>query len=339
MILAHFTTDESAQYFACAYSCDHAIFLQLEDRAFFITDARYTLEARQNIYNAEVIEATDLWGEMLNLSKGAKELYFDSNQISLQVYQRLEASLSATKLIGEPDYHRKQRITKNPDEIALIKRSQELNKEAFDHFAHFLQDKTKCTERFLQFKVKEFLTRIGEFDLSFEPIVAINANAAKPHALPSLDPLGYGDLLLVDMGIKYKRYCSDRTRSAFFGNGFNFHKEQSFKDKELQKIYDIVRKAQEDTIERLRAGMTGREIDAIARGVIEKSGYGQFFSHSTGHGVGLDIHELPFISAKSETIIEEGMVFSIEPGIYIPGQYGVRIEDLVVVQHARAVIL
>ncbi|GMB96428.1 aminopeptidase P family protein [Helicobacter sp. NHP22-001] len=338
--MAHFTTDENAQYFACGYSCDHAIFLQFEGEAFFITDARYTLEAHTNLKNAEVIETTDLWQALVELiPSGLKELYFDPTQVSVQAYKHLQSALPDLKLIGEPDYHRKQRIIKTPEQVALLKKAQELNKEAFDAFAKYLHTAHAPSEHFLQFKVKDFLTYSGEFDLSFEPIVAINANAAKPHALPSKDPLAEGDLLLVDVGLKYERYCADRTRTAFFKEGFSFSKEQSFKDKELQKIYDVVRKAQEFTIDNLRAGMTGKEIDSLARGVIDKAGYGAYFAHSTGHGIGLDIHELPFISQRSETIIEEGMVFSIEPGIYLPGKFGVRIEDLVAVQGSRAVVL
>ncbi|BEG58191.1 Proline peptidase PepQ [Helicobacter sp. NHP21005] len=338
--MAHFTTDENAQYFACGYSCDHAIFLELEDGAFFITDARYTLEARTNIQNAEVVEASDLWQAMIEkVPNTLKELYFDPAQLSVQAYGRLQSALPDLKLVGRADYHRKQRIVKTPEQVALLKKAQELNKGAFDAFAKYLHTAHAPSEHFLQFKVKEFLTHSGEFSLSFEPIVAVNANAAKPHALPSKDPLAEGDLLLVDVGLKYERYCADCTRTAQFREGFGFFKKQSFKDKELQKIYDVVRKAQEFAIKNLRAGMTGKEIDSLARGVIDKAGYGAYFAHSTGHGIGLDIHELPFISQRSETIIEEGMVFSIEPGIYLPGKYGVRIEDLVVVQGSRAVVL
>ncbi|WP_120944061.1 MULTISPECIES: aminopeptidase P family protein [Helicobacter] len=338
-VAPHFTTDENAQYFACGYSCDHGVFLQLEDRAFFITDARYTLEARAGVRaGVEVVESFDLWAKAIELAQKTPKLYFDSAQISVHVYGRLEAGLRGCKLIGESDYHRKQRIIKSEAEIALLRHAQALNVEAFESFARACAQGE--VERALQFKSKAFLTCEGELDLSFEPIVAINANAAKPHALPSPQTrLQKGDLLLADMGIKYQRYCADRTRTACFGENFSFDRTQCFKDKTLQEIYDVVREAQERTIENLRAGMTGKQIDAIARGVIAQSGYGEFFSHSTGHGIGLDIHELPFISPRSEMIIEEGMVFSVEPGIYIPGRYGVRIEDLVVVKHSRAEVL
>ncbi|WP_104748049.1 M24 family metallopeptidase [Helicobacter cetorum] len=349
----HFTTDENAMYFECAYSCDNALFLQLESRAFFITDSRYTQEARENIQSkngilAEVVETSDLVQKAIELiqKNPVQKLFFDPNQVNLQTYNRLATAISAkTALEGVPSYHRQKRIVKSEHEVKLLKKSQALNVEAFENFAEYVKtifnEKSSLNERFLQHKVKDFLTREGTYNLSFEPILALNANASKPHALPSSkDFLKAADSVLLDMGIKYERYCSDRTRTAFFDSkDFSFKKEQSFKDKEHQKIYDVVKEAQEKAISNIRAGMTGKEADSLARQVIEKHGYGEYFTHSTGHGIGLDIHELPYISPRSETILEEGMVFSVEPGIYIPNFFGVRIEDLVVIRNSKAELL
>ncbi len=184
------------------------------------------------------------------------------------------------------------------------------------------------------------MSQAGKLDLSFDPIVAINKNAAKPHARPTKSILTKNDLLLVDAGVKYKRYCSDRTCTsvAEFEN-FNFKREQKFKNKKHQKIYDIVLKAQVNAINKARSGMKASEIDNLTRKVIEKAGYGKEFVHSTGHGVGLDIHEYPFINSKSDLIIEDNMVFTIEPGIYLNEKFGVRIEDTVVMKNGRAIIL
>ncbi len=127
-------------------------------------------------------------------------------------------------------------------------------------------------------------------------------------------------MLLVDAGLKYKRYCSDRTRTSYVGDSFNFELSQRFKSKKIQKIYDTVLKAHDEAISKLRAGMSGRDVDRLARDVIDSAGYGKYFVHSTGHGVGLDIHEMPYISPRVDTILEDGMVFTIEPGIYIPDE-------------------
>ena len=149
------------------------------------------------------------------------------------------------------------------------------------------------------------------------------------------------DLLLFDAGIKYKRYCSDRT--VTFGNNLKNNtitqRKQRFKNKKQQKIYDIVLKAQETAIKKVTVGMKASKVDALCRDIIVKSGYSDYFVHSTGHGVGLDIHEYPNISSKSDVIIENNMVFTIEPGIYLPNQFGIRIEDTIVMKNGKGEIL
>jgi len=157
--------------------------------------------------------------------------------------------------------------------------------------------------------------------------------------LPTSKKLKKGDLLLFDAGVKYKRYCSDRTRTAYFDGTIEFKYKQKFKSKKIQKAYDTVLKAHDVAIKKARSGMKAKEIDRLARDVVEKAGFGKYFVHSTGHGVGLDIHEMPYISKTSDTIIEDGMVFTIEPGIYIEDSFGIRIEDMVVMKNGKAVVL
>ncbi len=169
--------------------------------------------------------------------------------------------------------------------------------------------------------------------------MAINKNAAKPHATPTSKKLSWGDLLLVDAGLKYKRYCSDRTRTVCAQEGFGFGTKQTFSKLKIQKAYDTVLKAHDNAIAKARSGMRAKEVDALTRDVITKAGFGEYYVHSTGHGVGLDIHEMPYISTKSDTLIEDGMVFTIEPGIYIPNAFGIRIEDMVAMVEGKAVVL
>ena len=147
------------------------------------------------------------------------------------------------------------------------------------------------------------------------------------------------DLLLLDAGIKYKRYCSDRTRTIKASEKISMSKYQKFKNKKIQKIYDIVLKAQLNAIKKIKIGMEINKLDKIARDIIEKEGYGKYFVHSLGHGVGLDIHEYPNISSRSDVILEENMVFTVEPGIYLPDEFGVRIEDTLVMSSKKAIIL
>lgn len=334
--------NENAIYYEAGFSCDNAIFLSLGSEKFFITDARYTIEAKEYAKNCEVIESSNLIesAKELILKSKIKELIFDSNDFSYEDFLLLSSNLEI-ELKKELNFSKQKRLIKSESEIKLLKKASKLGKDGFKEFAKYIQKSGKNKdEKFLNFKAYEKLSNFAKFDISFEPIVAINENSAKPHALPTKKCLKSGDLLLVDAGIKYKRYCSDRTCTSFVDfENFNFKREQKFKNKKQQKVYDIVLKAQELTIKNARSGMKACDIDKIARDYIQNAGYGKYFVHSTGHGVGLDIHEFPNINSKNELIIEDNMVFTIEPGIYLPNEFGVRIEDCVVMQNGKAKIL
>ncbi len=334
--------DENAVYHECGFSCDNEIFLKLGSEAFFITDPRYTTDAQEKVKNAEVIEAKrDLFAEAKKLIKEAniKKIYYDPSDFRVSQFNKLKQSLKTT-FKAAPNFSKKKRIIKSNKELKIIKKAVDLGALAFDNFASFLKsDGLEKSESYINFEAIRSLSSNGLYALSFEPITAINENAAKPHAFAGDVKLKESDLLLFDSGLKYKRFCSDRTRTAEFGSKINFEKKQSFKNKKMQKIYDIVLKAQEASIKKVKIGVNSKEIDKAGRDVIEKAGYGKYFVHSTGHGVGLDIHELPIISQKSSTIIEENMVFSIEPGIYLPNKFGVRIEDMICVKPDGALIL
>ena len=334
--------NENAIYYECGFSCDNVIFLSLGSEKFFITDARYTVEAKQCIKNAEVIESSDLIRTARRLLKKSKikKIHIDPYDFCIGEHEKLVKD-SVVKFIDKTNFSKNKRVIKSDEEIELLAIASQLGRDGFDRLAKHISSETffTCEKRF-HFKTKEFLSNVGEFELSFDPIVAINENAAKPHALPSDKKLQESDLLLVDAGVKYNRYCSDRTATSCFKKGkIDFKREQKFVKKKQQKIYDIVYKAQRRAIEKARSGMKASQIDALARDVIENAGYGNYFVHSTGHGVGLDIHEFPVISKKNDIIIKDNMVFTIEPGIYLPGKFGVRIEDTVVMRNGKAIVL
>ncbi len=335
-------TNENAIYFECKFSCDNVIFLNLGDERYFITDARYTIEAKEFCQNCQVVQSADLLKtakEILKKSK-IKKIVFDPYDFSYFFYNSLTSDLKIN-FIPKAHFSMQKRIIKEDWEIKLLRKASQLGRDGFKNLAKFIRKNgQKQKEQLLYFKAMENMGQSAKYDLSFEPIVAINENAAKPHALPSSKKLKKDDLLLVDAGIKYKRYCSDRTCTSNVNfDNFSFKREQKFANKKYQKIYDIVYKAQLNAIEKARVGMKASQIDALTRTIIEKAGYGKYFVHSTGHGVGIDIHEFPVISAKSDVIIEENMVFTIEPGIYLPNKFGVRIEDTVVMKNGKAVIL
>ncbi len=336
--------DENAVYYECGFSCDNVVFLKLGSEAFFITDSRYDTEANEYIKNAEVIitERRDMFPKVRELIVNAKikELVFDPKEWSLQAYEEFTKGMNSVVFKRVENFSQQKRIIKSEDELDILRKASEIGARAFDSFAKYLNESgLHVTEQRLHFEAENILKNYGEFGLSFSPILGVNKNAAKCHALPLLDKLDMGDLILFDAGVTYKRYCSDRTRTAEFDQNLNFSKTQKFNNKKRQEIYDIVLKSQEAGIKKARAGVKACEVDKACRDVMDAAGYGDYFIHSTGHGVGLDIHELPVISNKSETVLEEGMVLTIEPGIYLPGEFGVRIEDTVVITDAEAEVL
>jgi Xaa-Pro aminopeptidase len=327
---------ENEIYYECGYSNDNSIFLDVGDSRYFITDGRYTLEAKEEIRGAEVIEDRNLLkrAKELILKHRVKKLKIDPLNWSYQEYNELK---KVTILQNIPYYSHKKRMIKRDDELEIIKEAVRLGALAFEEFKNKIE--TDIDEFELSFRFKEVLTKRGRRDLSFEPIVAINENAAKPHARVSEKILKKDDLLLLDAGIKYKRYCSDRTRTIAINENISMGKIQKFKDPKKQKIYDIVLKAQEEALKAIKVGKELKEIDLVARRVIEEAGYGKYFVHSLGHGVGLDIHEMPYVNSRNTQKIQNGMVFTIEPGIYLPGEFGVRIEDMVMIKDDKVVIL
>lgn len=333
--------NENAIFYECGYSCDHAIYLKLGSESFFITDGRYEIEAKEYARGVDILIDRDIINVAKNLirSNNIKNIIFDPHEWSVADFTSISSDIESLFHVGH-DFSRKKRIIKNSSEVNKLYQAAKLGANAFDNFTAALQSNGIGLDEFaLTYHAKEHLSYRGIYDLSFEPIVAINANAAKPHAMSTYDVLKHNDLLLIDAGLKFERYCSDRTRTIFVNHEMHSGTMQHFNSSRLQKVYDIVRKAHDEAISRLRSGMKSCEVDAIARNIISDAGYGDYFVHSTGHGVGLDIHELPIISSKSDTIIEDGMVFTIEPGIYFLNEFGVRIEDTIAIKDGRAEIL
>jgi len=323
--------NENSIYYECGYSCDNVIFLSLGSESFFITDTRYELEAKFFVQNSQVVISNDIIksAKKILTKNNIKSITIDPYDFSLAQFKLLSKKMDI-KFIQEANFSKRKRIIKTNNEIKLIKKAMSLGRDGFTKFNKFIKNSNKLyDEKYLNFKAISCMSNYGKYDLSFDPIVAVDQNSARPHALPTKDKYDKKtNLLLMDAGIKYKRYCSDRTVTYI-----------NKKDKFQQKIYDIVSKAQQTAIKKAKAGMKASKVDAIARQIIDKKGYGKYFVHSTGHGVGLDIHEYPNISSKNDVILEENMVFTIEPGIYLPNRFGIRIEDTVAIQNGKAEIL
>ncbi|NJE54886.1 Xaa-Pro peptidase family protein [Thermococcus sp. 21S9] len=214
---------------------------------------------------------------------------------------------------------RELRMRKDPEEIRLMEKAAKVVDEVFEEILSW--DLVGMTERELALKI-ELAIRERSDGISFEPIVASGENGANPHHEPGNRKLRKGEVVILDYGARWKGYCSDITRTIALGEP----------DERLVKIYEIVWEAQERAFQAVREGVKAKEIDGTARRTIEEAGYGEYFTHRTGHGLGLDVHEEPYIGPDGEVVLENGMTFTIEPGIYVPGLGGVRIEDDVVVE-------
>ncbi|MDE6626573.1 MAG: aminopeptidase P family protein [Lachnospiraceae bacterium] len=212
------------------------------------------------------------------------------------------------------------RMVKDEQELLKIARAEEIGDAAFSYILGVI--KPGITESEVALELEFFMKRQGASGLSFDTIVASGANSSMPHAQVTDKRIEYGDFVTMDFGCIYQGYCSDMTRTIAVGKA----------TQEMEKIYQIVLDANRYAMEGIREGVSCKAVDALAREHIKKQGYGEYFGHALGHGVGVDIHEEPRFSQKCEVIIKENMVITDEPGIYIPGRFGVRIEDLVVVK-------
>ncbi|MEW5947794.1 MAG: aminopeptidase P family protein [Thermodesulfobacteriota bacterium] len=292
------------------------------DQLILLTDSRYELQAGEEATGYKVIVPKHGLPRTLGgLARryGIYKLGFESHYLLVSVYERL-GRLPALKLISTRGIIEKIRAQKTEEELKNIEDSIRLNEAVFSEINRILRP--GMTEREIAFEIERLTRSMGAEDVSFEPIVASGPNAAKPHATPTDRPIREGESIIIDMGARLNGYCSDMTRTLWLGKtGAKF-----------KKIYRTVRKAQVAAIASLKTGLKARDADKIARDIISKAGYGQAFGHSLGHGVGLAVHEGPTLSPRSKDTLKAGMVVTVEPGIYIPGWGGVRLENMVVIE-------
>ena len=291
--------------------------LVTQEKALFITDFRYTEQAAEQAQGFEVIQAkTNLLEEAAQSVKqlGIKTVAFEQDFVTyasfLQYEEKMEAALKPVSGIIE-----KIRMIKTPEELKILKAAAKIADDAYEHICGFI--KAGQTELEVSNELEFFMRRQGATSSSFDTIVASGLRSALPHGVATDKVIQQGDMITLDYGALYNGYISDITRTVAVG-------EPSEKMKE---IYQTVLDAQILGVEKIGPGMTGIEADAIARDYIKSKGYGEAFGHSTGHGIGLEVHEGPGLSSKSQTVLEPGMAVTVEPGIYLPGIGGVRIED------------
>lgn len=317
------TSDINRRYFTGMKS-SAGMLLIFKECAYLIIDFRYIEKARNTVKNCTVMEQENLTEQINSLMKkhNAKSLAVESMDMTLSRMSFLEKKFPDIEFIKSDELSNNiydMRTIKSAEEIEKIHKAQEIAEKAFDEILGFISP--GVTEREIALKLDSCMLENGAEGLSFETIAFAGANTSMPHGVPGNYKVKNGDFVLMDFGAVYDGYHSDMTRTVCVGQP----------SEKMGKIYDIVLKAQLEALKKVKSGITGSELDGYARDIIDESGYGDFFGHSLGHGVGMEIHEFPTASSKSETILKENMVVTVEPGIYLPGEFGVRIEDFVVV--------
>jgi Xaa-Pro aminopeptidase len=291
-----------------------------------LTDPRTSEQAEQEAPDYEVVVYTHGTRSSVRVAEtvktlGVKRVGFESIHLPYALWADFgEAIKEQAELVPLKDLVDKLRISKDEAELRSLQAAIDVLDDCFEHLVRN-ELRVGRTEKEVAAEVERYLRRRGA-TISFPSIVASGPNASMPHAVPTERRIQEGEPITIDIGAKVDGYCSDMTRTVCLG-------EPSDK---LREIYDLVLRAQLRAEEEIRAGMTGKDADAIAREFLKEAGYGEQFSHGLGHGIGLEVHEPPWVSARGEHPLEKGMVFSVEPGIYLPGWGGVRIEDLVLME-------
>ena len=306
-----------------------------QTEALLVTDFRYLEQAANESpgFTVHRMKGGEPWFPDLAADLGLQRVGFEANDLSVAQYRRLVKTMEESEVDAVVEFEETTgvveqiRAIKDPQELEFLRRAIQIADDALAAVSSDLQP--GMTEKQVSWALHQHMRELGAEGPSFESIVGIGANAALPHHRADDTELKLGEPIVIDMGANYRGYCSDLTRTFLIGES----------NDKFEHIYGIVLRAQQAAIAAAKPGMTGAELDEIARDVITEAGYGDEFGHGLGHGVGLAVHERPMIVPTSEDQIENGMLFTIEPGIYIPGWGGVRIEDIVLMDEGGATVL
>lgn len=314
-------TDPLDRLYAGGFETSDGVVLILPDRAWFITDSRYIEAAQEKVKGAEVLLCTadnkdmDIVGRLLAENK-VEKVGAQDESLSYSDWQRVSAKLGVG-MVPAQNVTVSLREVKEQYEIDSIVAAQRIAEKALDYVLGFM--KPGLTEKDVSAELEYRMTKGGAEGLAFETICVSGANSSRPHGVPGNKKLEKGDFITMDFGCKINGYCSDMTRTVALGEASD----------EMKKVYDVVLRAQLAGCEAAKPGIIGIDMDKAARDVIDGAGYGQYFGHSLGHCVGLYIHEGPNASPKGDRPLPAGTVVTCEPGVYIPGKFGVRIEDMI----------
>lgn len=324
-----FFSSHSNVFYLSGFSSSNAYIVLTPEKGYFLTDGRYYEGAKEKVNHLEVILIKKLSESLRQIFQdlNIKKVGFEKDKISVSFYERLKSDFPEIQFEGFDGFLNNIRMVKSEEEIEIIKDAVIKTDKIFSKILQNIN--FFDTELSVRRKIVDLIFEEGGTSESFPAIVATGKNSAIPHHETSLTKIEKNNPLLIDMGMKLKGYCSDFTRTFFIGKPHQ----------KLIDIYNVVKEAHLEAVSVVKAGIQIKEIDLKARSVIEKYGYGEYFIHSTGHGIGIDIHEEPRIYKDNEDFLRENTVFTIEPGIYIPNLGGVRLENIVVARKNSAEIL
>ena len=317
-------TNEANRYYASGFhsSGTDGVALVTRKGNYYFTDSRYTEAAGRVVENVRLEEVgrgrgyTVLINEVIE-QDGIIRMGFEDAYMTVQDYERYRKALNC-ELVPATDLLLELRRVKDGEEVECLIAAQRIAERALEDILKEIRP--GVTEKEIAARLQYLMLHYGASDMSFDPIVVSGPNGSLPHGVPSEKEIQAGEFVTMHFGCIYKGYCSDMTRTVAVG----------FVTEEMRRVYDTVLQAQLAGIAAARAGATGKEVDGAAREVIEQAGYGSYFGHSFGHGVGVEIHESPNASPMNENPMPAGAVISAEPGIYLPGKLGVRIEDVII---------
>lgn len=315
-------TSRYSRYYAAEFDIAEGVAIVTAKGCRYFTDSRYIESAENGIKGFEVlvIDSNNSYKKRLNEAIAdfdVKVLGFEEEYLTVAELRNYEENLDA-KLVAKNAAIHDFRSVKEPWELDLMRKAQSITDKAFAEVLGRV--KVGMTEKGLQAELIYCLLKNGADGMSFDPIVVSGPNTSMPHGVAGDRKIQEGDFITLDFGAMYNGYCSDMTRTFAVG----------FATEEMKTVYETVLKAQLAGIAASKAGVIGREVDAAARMVIEEAGYGAYFGHGYGHSLGMEVHESPSPSPRGDRPMEENMIASAEPGIYLPGKFGVRIEDVVI---------
>lgn len=304
------------------FTGSEALLVLSKDEGWFLTDSRYTSQAGAEVTGARVVEFTNRMETLVKVieESGAARVAFEAGHLTVAVYQELSGKTTGIEYLPADAEMTPMRAVKDAGELAILERVAEIASQSLMETVARL--KPGMTENEVAWALEVAMREKGAEGKSFDFIVASGERGALPHGRASDKAIAAGELVTIDYGAVYRGYCSDETVTVCLGEPTGRQRE----------VFETVLAAQRAAIAAVKPGMPFKELDAVARDYIASKGFGEYFGHGLGHGVGIDIHEYPAASPRSTHTILEGMVFTIEPGIYIPGWGGVRIEDTVVVE-------